>query len=175
MRWIARSLMALLLGAVLVACAQPGALTISQIAAGDDALGTFSRALDAADLTGTFGDASAGPFTVFAPNDAAFAAFAADQNLTVDELLASDALEGILQYHVVEGIYTSANLLAAIAAGGGTAQLTTLEGSDLSIALDGTAIVIDGTARRVGVDLPASNGVIHVINGVLTPAPNAVP
>jgi uncharacterized surface protein with fasciclin (FAS1) repeats len=175
MRWITRSLMALLIGALLAACTQPGVLTIAQIASGDDELETFAQALAETDLFDTLADANAGPFTLFAPNDAAFAAFLFDQGATIGDLLARPDLGDVLGYHVVEGTYTSADLLAAIAAGGGTTQLTTLQGSDLTLAVDGTAIVIDGTARRVGVDLPASNGVIHVINGVLMPPANATP
>ena len=175
MRWSARSLMALLLGVVLAACTQPGVLTIAQIASGDDELETLAQALAATDLFDTLADANAGPFTVFAPNDAAFASFLFDQGATVDDRLARPDLEDILGYHVVEGSYTSANLLAAVAAGGGTTQLTTLQGSDVTVTLDGTALVIDGTARRAGVDLPASNGVVHVLNGVLTPVANGTP
>lgn len=118
---------------------------------------TLLTALDAAGLTATL--EGKGPFTVFAPTDAAFAALPAG---TLEGLLADKAkLTQVLTYHVVAGDAKSGDLVDGSA-------LTTLEGGTLSVATtDGVKI---GGATVVGADVAAGNGVIHVIDRVLIPA-----
>lgn len=104
-----------------------------------------------------------GPFTVFAPTDDAFAAVPAD---TLDAVFADrDLLTAVLTYHVVAGeIITMADLMAM----DDGSTLTTLQGATLTVTHDGDTVLIDGNAIAVG-DVPATNGTIHVIGGVLVP------
>ena len=133
---------------------------------------TLVAAVKAAKLVDTL--ASKGPFTVFAPTDAAFAKLPAG---TLDTLLKPenrDQLAKILTFHVVPGQYTAAAILQLINQSGGEAKLTTAEGSQLTAKLqDGKVVVIDengGVATVVQADLLQSNGVIHVTDAVSLPA-----
>jgi uncharacterized surface protein with fasciclin (FAS1) repeats len=135
-------------------------------------LSTLVAAVKAADLVGTL--QGAGPFTVFAPTNDAFAKLPAG---TVDGLLqpqAKDALTGVLTYHVVAGNVDAASLAKQIAAGGGRATLTTVQGGTLVATADGHGGILltdakGGTAKVVAADLRQRNGIVHVIDGVLLP------
>lgn len=132
---------------------------------------TLAAAVKAADLTSTL--ASGGPFTVFAPTDAAFAELPAG---TLDTLLKPEnkaTLASILTYHVVSGNVTAAKLSELIYQGGGSAILTTVQGEKLTARLvDGKVVITDakgGTATVIAANLTASNGVVHVTDGVFLP------
>lgn len=132
---------------------------------------TLVAAVKAAKLVDTL--AGKGPFTVFAPTDAAFAKLPAG---TVDTLLKPEnqsTLAGILTYHVVPGKVLAADLIKQIQAGGGTAALTTVQGGTLTASLSGNNVVITdakgGTATVITADLKQSNGVIHVTDAVSLP------
>merc|ERR1712151_157895 len=104
----------------------------------------------------------AGPFTVFAPTDAAFTALLDSLGVTKAELLARDDLADILKYHVLSGSSVmSADLAAA-------QDVTTLEGSTLAVTKDGSTVMA-GSATVSTADISCSNGVIHVIDAVLLP------
>jgi uncharacterized surface protein with fasciclin (FAS1) repeats len=115
-----------------------------------------------------------GPFTVFAPTNAAFAKLPAG---TVDTLLKPEnkaTLTKVLTYHVVAGRWSAAELKKQIKAGNGTAELTTVEGGKLWASLhDGTHIMLKdekgGTALVTIPNVFQSNGVIHVIDTVVMP------
>ena len=114
-----------------------------------------------------------GPFTVFAPTNAAFAALPAG---TVDTLLKPEnkpTLTKVLTYHVVAGKMDAAALSKAIMAGGGKATLKTVSGGTLTaMSSGGTVKVMDesgGTANVTIADVIQSNGVIHVVDKVLLP------
>ena len=132
--------------------------TIAAVATGNKDLSTLVAALTAADLVTTL--EGAGPYTVFAPTDAAFA----DIQSTVDTLLEPDKktdLQQVLTYHVVPGTYTAADLTDG-------QKLKTVEGKDLTVSIkDGVVKVNDATVEAT--DITASNGVVHVINKVLVP------
>ena len=132
---------------------------------------TDVAAVKAAGLVDTL--ASPGPFTVFAPTNAAFEKLPAG---TVDSLLKPEnkaALTDVLTYHVVPGRLTAADLAARAQANGGKAVLTTVQGGKLTIwQQDGAWYVGDakgGKAKIGPADVLQSNGVIHVIDGVLLP------
>ena len=132
---------------------------------------TLVAAVKAAGLVDTL--KSAGPFTVFAPTNAAFAALPAG---TVDTLLKPQnkgMLTGILTYHVVSGKMDAAALTKAIADGGGKATLKTVAGGNLTaMASNGGVTITDekgGSANVTIADVYQSNGVIHVIDKVLLP------
>ena len=132
---------------------------------------TLVAAVKAADLVPTL--SGAGPFTVFAPTNAAFAKLPAG---TVDTLVMPEnkaTLTGILTYHVVAGTMTSKQIAAAIKAGGGTATLTTVQGEPLKASMmRGKLMLTDAKGGMSTVtikDVMQSNGVIHVIDTVLMP------
>lgn len=120
---------------------------------------TLAAAVTAAGLVETL--QGEGPFTVFAPTDAAFAAIQSE----VDNLLKpenKEKLSKILTYHVVSGKTMAADLEDG-------QELTTVEGSKLKVTLkDGKVMV--GNAQVTSADVNASNGVIHVIDKVLLPS-----
>jgi uncharacterized surface protein with fasciclin (FAS1) repeats len=135
------------------------------IVATASAAGTFQTlvaALGAADLSATL--ASPGPFTVFAPTDAAFAKLPAG---TVDDLLKPEnkaTLQAVLKYHVVSGDVRAAQVVTLTHA-------TTLEGADVAISVSGSTVKVND-ATVTATDVVASNGVIHVIDTVLLPPSN---
>jgi uncharacterized surface protein with fasciclin (FAS1) repeats len=119
---------------------------------------TLAAALGAAGLVDTL--KGEGPFTVFAPTDAAFAALPAG---TVEDLLKpenKDKLVAILTYHVVAGKVMSTDLTEGMTA-------ATVNGADVTITLDGGAKVNGATISTA--DIEATNGVIHVIDAVILP------
>ena len=139
---------------------QPSSSTIVETAVATDALSTLVAAVTAADLVETLsGD---GPFTVFAPTNDAFSALPAG---TVDTLLEPanrEQLTSVLTFHVVAG-----KLLAADLSDGQT--LTTVQGQTLTVKIDGATVTVNDVPV-VQADVEASNGVVHVIGGVLLPA-----
>lgn len=132
---------------------------------------TLVAAVKAAGLVDTL--SSPGPFTVFAPTNAAFAKLPAG---TVDTLVmpANKAmLTSILTYHVVPGRVTAGELIDMIRAGGGSAALTTVNGGTLTARMSGNDVVLvdakGGMATVTQADVMQSNGVIHVTNSVSMP------
>ncbi|MDX2235485.1 MAG: fasciclin domain-containing protein [Hyphomonadaceae bacterium] len=134
---------------------------------------TLVAAVTAAGLAETL--SGPGPFTVFAPTNAAFGKLPAG---TVDTLLkpeSKSALTGVLTYHVVPGRVTAADLVGLIDAGGGTATLTTVAGGTLKAtkSASGGVTLTDakgGTSTVTIADVIQSNGVIHVVDTVLLPS-----
>ncbi len=133
---------------------------------------TLVAAVKAAGLVDTL--SGAGPFTVFAPTNEAFAKLPAG---TVETLVKPEnkaTLTKILTLHVVAGKVTAADLVAKIKAGSGKASLTSVEGESLTAQMDGDkVVVVDGKGDKAAVtiaDVLQSNGVIHVIDTVLLPA-----
>ena len=132
---------------------------------------TLVAAVKAAGLVDTL--KGKGPFTVFAPTNAAFAALPAG---TVDTLLKPEnkaTLTKILTYHVVAGDMDAAALTKAITAGGGKAVLKTVSGGTLTATKSGSGITVTdekgGAATVTIADVKQSNGVIHVVDKVLLP------
>ena len=132
---------------------------------------TLVAAVKAAGLVDTL--AGDGPFTVFAPTNAAFAKLPAG---TVDTLLKPEnkaMLQSVLTYHVVPGRMTAADLVAAINAGGGQASLTTVQGATLTARMMGDRVMLldakGGMSHVTQADVMQSNGVIHVVDSVVLP------
>jgi uncharacterized surface protein with fasciclin (FAS1) repeats len=145
--------------------------TIVENASAAPNLTTLVAAVKAAGLVDTL--ASPGPFTVFAPTDAAFAKLPAG---TVDSLVMPEnkgTLTTILTYHVVPGKLDSKAIAKAIKMGGGTATLTTVQGNKLSAMMMGKNLVLTDAKGGKSVvsiaDVNQSNGVVHVIDSVLMP------
>jgi uncharacterized surface protein with fasciclin (FAS1) repeats len=123
--------------------------------------GSFKTLLTAATAAGLVETLQGkGPFTVFAPTDAAFAALPAG---TLDGLLKDPAaLKKILLYHVVSGAITADQVV-------GLTSATSVEGSPIAISVKDGAVYLNGSAKVVTPDVMASNGVIHVIDKVILP------
>ncbi len=144
----------------------PGVLNVVQMAQLNPTFSVLVEAVVAANLATTL--SGAGPFTVFAPTNDAFTAALTELTLTKAQLLASPGLAGILTYHVVAGNVRA----AAVVALPKPASVTTLQGEAFTV---GTTLQITDARARVAslvaTDVIASNGVIHVIDKVLLPAP----
>ena len=127
------------------------------VAAGD--FKTLATALTAAGLVDTL--KGPGPFTVFAPTDAAFAKLPAG---TVETLLANKAeLTKVLTYHVVPGSVTADKVVTLTSA-------NTVQGRPVTIEVKDGKVILNGKVQVTTTDIKASNGVIHVIDGVLLPS-----
>jgi uncharacterized surface protein with fasciclin (FAS1) repeats len=145
--------------------------TVVDLAIGSKDHTTLVAAVTAAGLVDTL--KGAGPFTVFAPTNDAFAALPAG---TVDTLLkpeSKDQLTKILTCHVVPAAAMAADVAKMITDSGGTAKIMTVGGCELTAKVEGDKVMITdeagGTATVTAADLKASNGVIHVIDKVLLP------
>ena len=137
--------------------------TIVDVAAGNPDFSTLVAAVQAAGLVDTL--SSDGPFTVFAPTNAAFDDALAALGLTADELLAdTETLTSILTYHVLAGEVDAAT---AISLDGQSAE--TVNGESIAISVVAGSVMIDA-ATVVVADVAADNGVIHAIDAVLLPA-----
>ena len=134
--------------------------SIVELAAGNDDLSTLVAAVKAAGLVGVLsGD---GPYTVFAPTNAAFAKLPEG---TVESLLKpenKDQLTSILTYHVVSGKVKAADVVKLDSA-------KTVEGSSVTITASDAGVKVDA-ANVITTDIAASNGVVHVIDSVLLPS-----
>ncbi len=132
---------------------------------------TLVAAVKAAGLVDTL--ASKGPFTVFAPTDAAFAKLPAGTVNTLLEPANRDQLRAVLTYHVVPGKVRAADLIGQIQANGGQTVLKTVQGGTLTARLvDGKVALSDakgGTAFVTTADLVQANGIIHVTDAVSLP------
>ena len=132
---------------------------------------TLVAAVKAAGLVDTL--ASPGPFTVFAPTNAAFGKLPAG---AVDNLVKPEnkaTLTKVLTYHVVPGKMSASDLMAKVKAGGGKAMLKTAAGEELTVMQMGGGLVVhdakNGTSKVTIADVNQSNGVIHVVDTVLMP------
>jgi transforming growth factor-beta-induced protein len=132
---------------------------IVQVAVAAGSFNTLAAALTQANLVDTL--TGPGPFTVFAPTDAAFAALLTALDATAEQLLAREDLSAILTYHVASGKVMSGDLSDGMA-------VTTVQGSTLTVGISGGTVTI-GDATVTAADIVASNGVIHVIDKVLLP------
>jgi uncharacterized surface protein with fasciclin (FAS1) repeats len=122
---------------------------------------TLAAALTAADLITTL--KGAGPFTVFAPTDAAFAKLPAG---TVEDLLKPEnkaKLAAVLTYHVVSGKVMSSDLAGKVT------DAATVQGQTVKVDATGSGVMVNN-ATVTGADVQASNGVIHIIDTVLLPS-----
>ncbi len=135
-------------------------MNIVETAVSNGSFNTLVAAVTAAELVETL--SGAGPFTVFAPTDEAFAALPAGTVETLVQPENKEQLTGILTYHVVAGKVMSGDLSDGMKA-------TTVNGAEITITLaDGKVMIND--AEVVMADVETDNGVIHVINKVIMPA-----
>jgi transforming growth factor-beta-induced protein len=139
---------------------QPGTIVDVAVGAGDFTV--LVEAVKAAGLVDTL--SGPGPFTVFAPTDAAFADALKTLGITKEQLLADPAkLKTILTYHVVPGAVMAADVLTMDGA-----DVATVAGPTVKVKINGSTVMIND-ATVATADIKASNGVIHVIDKVLLP------
>ena len=144
---------------------------IIDIASGNDQFSTLVLSVKTAILVTTLqGD---GPFTVFAPTNAAFAKI---DSKTIETLLSPegrDQLTQILTYHVISGEFKAKDVVTAIKASGGTFTIEPVSGNKLKASLSGDTVLLtdenNRTAAVTATDIDATNGVIHVIVSVVLP------
>ena len=145
--------------------------TIVALAQGNADLSTLVTAVTAAGLGETL--SGAGPFTVFAPTNAAFAKV---DKATLDGLMmpaSQDKLASLLKYHVVAGNVKAADVAKMITDGKGTATIKTVAGGELKATMSGDKVMLTdakgGKSTITGTDMAASNGVVHTIDTVVMP------
>lgn len=143
-------------------------MDIVETASGNEDLSTLVELVTAADLVETL--QGEGPFTVFAPTNDAFAALDAETLETLQDPANKDQLAAVLTYHVVPEELDAA-AITKLAEDGET--ITTVQGEELTPKIDGENVTITdangNTVTVVTADVQTSNGVVHVIDGVLTP------
>jgi uncharacterized surface protein with fasciclin (FAS1) repeats len=143
-----------------------------EIAASNPDFKTLVAAVKAADLVSTL--SGPGPFTVFAPTDAAFAKLPAGTVETLVKPENKGMLTNILTYHVLPGNVTAKDVMMLVNKHGGKATVTTVQGGKLMVSkgAGGTLMLTDAqgmTSKIVATDVKAKNGVIHVIDTVVMP------
>jgi uncharacterized surface protein with fasciclin (FAS1) repeats len=146
--------------------------TIAQNAGSSRDHTTLVRAVQAAGLTDKLG--SAGPYTLFAPTNAAFDKLPTGTVSTLLEPVNRGLLARVLDYHVIPGRKTRTQIAADIRSGGGAATYTSAAGGTLRARMEGSVLVITdvkgGRSRVTQADVTQANGVMHVVDTVLIPA-----
>lgn len=140
-------------------------------AVGSDQLNTLVVALKAADLITTLkGD---GPFTVFAPINTAFAKLPEGTVANLLEPENKKQLQEVLTYHVVAGEFTAKDIITGIQSSGGSFKVKTVQGGILTAKLSGNNVILQdakgGVVAVTNTDIEATNGVVHLIDGVVLP------
>ena len=145
--------------------------TIVEAAVSNKDFSTLVTALKAADLVDAL--SGEGPFTVFAPNNAAFSKIDSE---TLASLLKPEnvkALTNILTYHVVSGKLMASDVASALKSGYGKVELTALNGQTITARSKGGKIYLEDSqgnmSEIIATDVAGSNGVIHVISSVVMP------
>lgn len=156
-RFALNASLAMALATTLAGCATgPTPVTVAETVAANPSLSTLNGLLGKSGLTDTL--KSAGPFTVFAPTNAAFQGLSSK---TMDELAADPArLKAVLTYHVLPSKLVASEIQSG--------KVKTVNGAELNIAKAGAFVTIE-EALVEKADLPASNGVVHVVDRVLLP------
>lgn len=138
----------------------------------DEELTTFSKNLETTELSATFTEEE-GPFTIFAPTNVAYESLSAEQKTQMESKENLDQNRAMLNYLVVDGEMTLEQLKEEIQNADGNYTLTTQQGEELTASLKGEDVVLTdasgNTATITRADVDASNGVVHVIDGVLMP------
>ncbi len=141
------------------------------VAQGNEEFSTLVTAVTLAELGETLSDD--GPFTVFAPTNDAFNKVDPAELSALLSPEKKDDLAALLNYHVISGKMTAADVTKAIADGDGTATLTTVQGASLKASLEGEKVILEdaagGKSTVTLVDVDATNGVIHGIDTVVMP------
>ena len=139
----------------------------------DTVLTTFSGNLESNDLSQGFRE-NEGPYTIFAPSNEAYEGLSAEEREAYNDPLNMQENNARLYYLVIDEELTAEDLRSEAEANNGTYTLTTMQGEDLIVTLDGDTVVLTdpsgNKATIVEMDIDASNGVVHVIDAVLVPS-----
>lgn len=153
--------------------AEADGLNLIEVAAGNPDFSKLTEAITATDVKEAL--AGKGPYTLFAPVDAAFDKMGQERTDSLFDTENGGVLTALLKAHVVEGKLTLADLKKLIADGGGTATLKTLAGTSITATLDQDVIRLSGPGGSVSPvtmkDVAAANGVIHAVDSVLAETP----
>lgn len=152
-KWLLTSLTALAWSLGSMAYAAPA--TVTDVVAGNPELSTLAKLISQAGLADSL--RSGGPYTVFAPNNAAFKAL---PPATLDKLADPETLKAVLLHHVLPSAFTSEAI--------GNTTLKTAAGTSLPLAKAGSFVTVED-AMAVEADIKADNGVVHIIDRVLMP------
>ena len=146
-------------------------LDIVGVAAANKDFSTLVAAVKAADLVDAL--KGEGPFTVFAPNNAAFEKLPKGTVATLLKPENKATLTAILTYHVVSGKFMAADVVKAIKDNNGSFKVKTLQGEELTASISGSDVILTdakgNTSKVIATDVKASNGVIHGIDSVVMP------
>lgn len=139
----------------------------------DTVLTTFSENLESNELSQNFIEEE-GPYTIFAPSDVAYEALSAEERDAYNDPLNMEENNARLYYLVVDDELTAGELRSEAEANDGTYTLTTMQGEDLTVTLEGDAVILtDASGHKATIietDIDGSNGVVHVIDAVLVPS-----
>ena len=139
----------------------------------DTVLTTFSENLESNELSQNFIE-DEGPYTIFAPSNVAYEELPAEERDSYNDPLNMEENNARLYYLVVDDEITASELRSEAEANDGTYTLTTMQGEDLTVTLEGDAVVLtDASGNKatiVETDIDATNGVVHVIDAVLVPS-----
>ncbi|WP_312487094.1 fasciclin domain-containing protein [Sphingomonas sp.] len=145
--------------------------TILDNAAATPSLSSLVAAIRAAGLATTL--AGPGPYTLFAPSNAAFARLAPGVQDQLLQPANRDSLVRLLRFHMLPGAVTISDLQQRIADGGGTATIMTVQGEPLTLSMTQSVITLtDASGNKSYIeagDMRQANGMIHIVNGVLVP------
>lgn len=139
-------------------------LSIAENVAASGDLSTLDSAIEAAGLAETL--AGIGPYTLFAPTDAAFEA--GDTGASIER--GGPDLVSLVSNHLVPGVVTAEDLMDAVERGDGSAELATVTGAILTVTADGDTLILssgDSQARVTRADLGQANGMVHIVDRVL--------
>lgn len=146
--------------------------TIAAVMRDNSELQNFSRSMDTAQIAQTFSQEE-GPYTIFAPSDDAYEEMPEEERNQMMSSENRDMNRASLQYLVIDDEMTAEELMTEIENADGTYTLTTMQGEEITATMDGENVVLRDAAGNTAVitetDLEASNGVIHIIDGVLHP------
>lgn len=149
------------------------AISIGRYVSGAPRLTSLARALTASGMAGTL--AQRGPFTLFAPSDAAFQRLPAGSLARLMQPAEQSRLVRLVAHHVVAGDLSSEALRQRVAAGGGYARFTTMAGETLSVSVHSGKLLIQDDAGDlgyvIGPDQRVANGRVHIVNGVMLTKP----
>lgn len=138
--------------------------SLYQVMAATESLSLLTAAIETAGLASVMHE-NEGPLTILAPTDDAFAAALDALDITLDDLLEDiDALVNILTYHVIATDLSAETILSLE-----SIDMPTLQGADVAITTDGDNVIINGSASVIDADVPAANGLLHIIDAVLLP------
>lgn len=138
--------------------------SISDLLTQNADLSLLLEALERNEIAPLLGDPVEGDFTLFAPTNAALTALAAQLNMSFDDLVKTPFMENVLWYHLTDEVFTAESLVPQ-----GASAIPTLGGNLILVTMNGETVVLNSVIGLSVTDISATNGMIHVIDGVMLP------